>query len=110
VKRKITPELALAHGYYPVTDVRPAYDPATEKLTGPASTFSANQITRTWGVAALTAEEQNQYAAQAMDRNLCMFIKLLKTQGKLTNADVQAAPPALKAAFLAADALGECGP
>jgi len=47
----------IAHGYFPFVEEKPAFNPDTEKLEGPAYTIGASQITATYSVVSLSASE-----------------------------------------------------
>ena len=53
----LSPADQAAHGYFPLVEVRPAFNPDTEKLEGPAYTIGASQITATYSVVSLSASE-----------------------------------------------------
>lgn len=47
------------HGYFPLTEVKPAFNSATEKLTGPVYSFGPATVTATYAKVKLTAVELN---------------------------------------------------
>lgn len=55
----ITDEILATFGWYPVTEVKPAFDPSTQKLEFVGTTWEASTetVTSTWQAVPLTQEE-----------------------------------------------------
>jgi hypothetical protein len=86
---------------------RPAYDPLTQKVTGPTYTVGASEVTEAYGVASLTAQEISDFKDAAVTSaledtqlypvlfnglfNMNNRIRALEGQGSLTKAQYKAA-------------------
>jgi len=96
--------IAAEHGFCKVRKI--GIDPsATQNIGEITDTLNYPYVDRNWTLVDKTSDELNQKTADTMDRNLYLFIKFLLAQGKLTTADVAAAPKELKDAYLAYQAL-----
>ena len=103
--RVSTPSIANANGYFRLVDTQPVIGQNQVRdavLWG----FSNNEITRTWTVRNLTAEEIDQNTARPMPLNTYYLWKALLVKGAITQQEAaNALPQELIDAYQARDRL-----